>query len=477
MVPELLESCLVKGDLRPDLALATMGDVVVDSVPRIADLPTMKLQQRVALRNAGQIDPGDIYQYIANGGYAGLNKALTQMTPEQVIEEVTNSGLRGRGGAAFPTGVKWKFLIGNPSPVKYVLCNCEEGDPGAFNDKGILESDPHTVLEGVIICGYATKASNGFIFIRHGHDGPIRRAREAVEQAYRLGLLGKNILGTGFNFDVEVALTGDSYVAGEETALMEAIEGKRAMPRYRPPFPAQVGLWGKPSNVNNVKTLSYVPEIISRGSQWYADIGVNKSKGTAVLCLSGDVVYPGMYEVPMGVTMREVIYDIAGGVPNNKKLKLLQTGGPLGGVLSDKKIDVALDFEAMAEAGAILGSGGIIVGDEDTCAVDFARLLVAFCQFESCGKCFPCRLGTTHLLEILERISSGESREGDMDLMRSIGGSLTKGSLCGHGQLGFNPIKSAFEHFSQDFEIHMKEKRCPTGKCGGPVISPVRTRP
>ncbi len=477
LVPQLIETHLLNDKPLTDLALGYLGETPVDGVSLLTELPTMKPQLRIALRNAGNIDPEDIYQYIANGGYSGLNRVLEEMSPENVIEEIINAGLRGRGGAAFPTGVKWKFLIGSSEPTKYILCNCEEGDPGAYNDKGIMESDPHTVLEGIIIAGYATRASNGFIFIRHGHDGPVDRARKAVEQAYEAGLLGKNILGSDFSFDVEVALTGDSYVAGEETALMESIEGKRAMPRYRPPFPAQTGLWGKPSNVNNVKTLSYVPEIMSKGSEWFSGIGVNKSKGTAILCLSGDVTYPGMYEVPMGMSLREAIYDIAGGVPNGKKLKLLQTGGPLGGVLSDAMIDVPLDFEAMAEVGAILGSGGIIIGNEDICAVDFTRVLVAFCQFESCGKCFPCRLGTTHLLEILERISRGEARPRDMELMQSIGKSLQSGSLCGHGQLGFNPVKSAFEHFADDFNAHMNEGRCPTGSCRGLMVSPARTRP
>ena len=477
MVPELIESHLKRNQPLNKYAIGYLGPTPIYGLIPITELATMKPQVRIALRNAGHIDPGDIQHYLANGGYLGLHKALTEMTPETVIEEITTSGLRGRGGAGFPTAIKWKFLIGSNEPVKYILCNCEEGDPGAFNDKGILDSDPHTLLEGIIIAGYATKASKGYIFIRHGHDGPIDRAQRAITEAYNNGLLGKNILESEFNFDVEVSLTGDSYVSGEETALMESIEGKRAMPRYRPPFPAQFGLWGKPSNINNVKTLSYVPEIIAKGGKWFSGFGVNKSTGTAILCLTGDVVYPGMYEIPMGLTIREVIYDIAGGIPGNKKLKILQTGGPLGGVLNTSKIDVPLDFEAMAEAGAILGSGGIIIGDEDICAVDLTRVLVAFCQFESCGKCFPCRLGTTHLLEILERICRGDGDDKDMTQMESIGKSLQAGSLCGHGQLGFNPVKSAFQYFAEDFKIHIKEKRCPTGKCSTIMVSPSRTRP
>ena len=476
-VPELVESYLVQDIPKPEMALGYLGNGPLDSVPDLNQLPTMSSQIRIALRNAGLIDPLDIYQYIANGGYAGLNKALFEMETQQVLEEVTNSGLRGRGGAAFPTGTKWNFLARSPEPVKYILCNCEEGDPGAYNDKGILESDPHTLLEGMIIAGYATGANYGYVFIRHGHEGPIERTQKAIEQAYEVGLLGKNILGSDFSYDIEVSLTGDSYVSGEETAMMESIEGKRAMPRYRPPFPAQEGLWGKPSNINNVKTLAYVPEIISRGSEWFATIGVNRSKGTAILCLSGNITYPGMYEVPMGMTLRQVLEDVGGGVPNGRKLKLLQTGGPLGGVLSGEQIDITLDFEAMAQAGAILGSGGIIVADDDTCAVDMTRVLVAFCQFESCGKCFPCRLGMTHLLEVLERICRSEARPGDMELMQTMGRSMALGSLCGHGQLGFNPVQSAFRYFADDFKAHMEEGRCPTGQCTGFYITPTRTRP
>jgi NADH:ubiquinone oxidoreductase subunit F (NADH-binding) len=398
------------------------------------------------------------------------------MTAEQVREQVTKSGLRGRGGAAFSTGTKWNFLAGSKQPVKYVLVNCEEGDPGAFNDKGILESDPHSLLEGLILAGYATGATKGYVFIRHGHDGPIDRTWKAIDQAYELGLLGKNILGSNFSFDAEVALTGDSYVAGEETALMEAIEGKRSMPRYRPPFPAQVGLFGKPSNINNVKTLSYVPQIILKGGDWFASIGQDKSKGTAILCLSGDLKYTGLMEVPLGVTMRHVIENMAGGSKSGKRIKVLQTGGPLGGVLSGESLDIALDFEVMAKAGAILGSGGIIAADESTCVVDLTRNLVAFCQYESCGKCFPCRTGMGHLLEVLERICRFEGTSQDLELMRSVGLSMQAGSLCGHGQLGFNPVSSALKYFGTEFDQHLRDKVCPTGRCKEPWHPPVTTR-
>ena len=438
--------------------------------------PMRAWENRIALRNAGNIDPLDIYQYVANGGYRALSRALLEMTPEDALQQVNESGLRGRGGAAFPTATKWRFLAGNPSRDKYVLCNCEEGDPGAFNDKAILESDPHTLVEGVILCGYATGASKGYIFIRHGHDGPIDRCRAAVRQAQELGLLGDNILGTDFGFDIEVALTGDSYVAGEESALMEAIEGKRAMPRFRPPFPAQYGLFGRPTNINNVKTLAYVPEIMSRGGEWFASIGHERSTGTAILCLSGALNYTGMMEVPLGINLKDVLYDAAGGIRGGKKLKFLQTGGPLGGVLGAENIDIVLDFEVLRNAGAILGSGGIIAADEDSCVVDLTRALVAFCQYESCGKCFPCRMGMSHILEVLERICDLKGEPEDLDLMRRTGENMQAGSLCGHGQLGFNPVSSALRYFPGEFEAHILHHNCPTGVCDGPRFSPARSR-
>ena len=466
------------GDRVPESGvLGYLGGEAIPGAPDINSLPPMKHQQRIVLRNAGHIAPEDIYQSIAQGGYAGLAKALSDLQPADVLKEVTDSGLRGRGGAAFPTGVKWSFLARASTPRRYILCNCEEGDPGAFNDKGILESDPHTLLEGMAIAAYATGATNGFVFIRHGHEGPIERTDKAIEDAYQAGVLGKNIMGSDFSFDVEVSLTGESYVAGEESAMMEAIEGKRSMPRYRPPFPAQFGVWGNPTNINNVKTLSYAPEIITRGSQWFSSVGVNKSTGTAIVCLSGRVKYPGLYEVPMGLTLRQVVDEVGGGVPNGKKLKLLQTGGPLGGVLGADKLDIHLDFDEMKSAGAILGSGGIIVADESTCAVDLTRVLVAFCQYESCGKCFPCRLGMEHLLEIIERIARCESRPGDLELMQSTGKTVESSSLCGHGQLGFGPIRSAITQFESDFKAHLEEKRCPTGSCLEPMMTPRNTRP
>ena len=474
---DLIAGYLNDGTFPDDKGLGYLGDEPIDGVPDLAELPMMAIQERIALRNAGHLAPSDVLQYVANGGYTGLNKALFQMKAEDVVEEMKSSGLRGRGGAAFPTGLKWSFMVRAPGPPKYILANCEEGDPGAYNDKGILESDPYTLLEGMTIAGYATDASNGIVFVRHGHDGPIDRTEKAIEQAYEHGLLGKNILGSEFSFDIEVSLTGESYVAGEETAMMESIEGNRSMPRFKPPFPAAFGVWGKPSTINNVKTYSYAPEIISRGSEWFSSIGVNKSTGTAIVCLNGNITYPGLYEVPMGLTIGQVINDLGGGVPNGKTLKLLQTGGPLGGVLGPDSMDIHIDFDEMAEAGAILGSGGIIVADEDTCAVDMTRVLVAFCQYESCGKCFPCRIGMTQMLEFMERIAGLEGRDDDIQLCESVGLTMQAGSLCGHGQLGYNPVKSALQHFGDEFEIHIKEKRCPTGGCDKPMLSPKNTRP
>ncbi|MBT99372.1 MAG: NADH-quinone oxidoreductase subunit F [Dehalococcoidia bacterium] len=447
-----------------------------DGIPDLNQHPMKAWENRIVLRNAGNIDPLDIYQYIANGGYQALHKALTNLNREETLDEVKASGLRGRGGAAFPTATKWSFLAGNPATDKYVLCNCEEGDPGAFNDKNILESDPNTLVEGVIIAGYATGANKGYIFIRHGHDGPIDRCRAAVEQARELGFLGENIMGSDFSYDIEIALTGDSYVAGEESALMEAIEGKRSMPRFRPPFPAQFGLFGKPTNINNVKTLSYVPEIVSKGGEWFSSIGHDTSTGTVILCLSGNLKYTGMVEVPLGMNLKDVIYEAAGGMKDGKVLKFLQTGGPLGGVLAADNIDVLLDFEVLRAAGAIVGSGGLIAADDSTCIVDLTRSLIAFCQYESCGKCFPCRMGMSHLLEVLERLCRLEGTPEDLALMQNIGTNMQAGSLCGHGQLGFNPVSSALRYFGPEFDTHINDHTCPTGTCLEPRFSPAASR-
>lgn len=466
------------GDRVPrHLAFAYLGDDAIDGVPDLNSMPQYSMQRRIAMRNAGHIAPGDILQYIANDGYAALNKALFSMEPGDVIDEMKASNLKGRGGAGFPAGVKWSFMVNSPGPVKYIACNCEEGDPGAFNDKAILESDPHTLLEGMILAGYATSATNGYVFVRHGHDGPIDRVEKAIRDAYDANILGRNILGSDFCFDIEVALTGDSYVAGEETGMMEAIEGKRSMPRFKPPFPAAAGLWNKPTTINNVKTFSYAPQIVLNGGEWFSNIGSSSSAGTAIACLTGNVTYPGIYEVEMGITMGSVIDEIGGGVPNGKRLKLLQTGGPLGGVIGLDSLELHIDFDEMQKAGAMFGSGGIIVGDEDASVVDLIRVLVAFCQYESCGKCFPCRLGMTQMLDLVERIARFEGRPGDLEACERVGSTMKIGSLCAHGQLGFNPISSALTHFRDEFEAHVTERRDPTGRTSTRFYSPKATRP
>ena len=447
-------------------------------IQNINDMPNISRQKKIATRNFGVTDPLDINHYIARGGYSALSSAIFEKSPEFIVDEVKNSGLRGRGGAAFPAGVKWSFLAPSKEPIKYVLCNCEEGDPGAFNDKGIIENDPHTLVEGLILNGYATNSSNGYIFIRQGHEIPINAAKKAISDAYQLGLLGKNILGSEFSFDMEVSLTGDSYVAGEETALMEAIEGKRSTPRYKPPFPAAQGLWKKPTNINNVKTLSYVPEIVRKGSEWFKSIGTETTSGTAIVCLSGHIKYPGMYEIPMGMTIREVLDYIGGGISEGKSIKVLQAGGPLNGLLGEEAFDTMIDFDAMSAAGASIGSGGIIVGNEKTNIVDLLRNLIAFNQFESCGKCFPCRLGNTHMLEILDRMCQNQSNSNDLNLIQRIGSSMKSGSLCGHGQLGYNPILSALKYFRTEIESAVNGKINLTGVNGdGKMILPTRTRP
>lgn len=442
-------------------------------IPSINDLPQFSNQLRIATRNFGEITPGDIFQYINQDGYAALDKALFEMSPENVVEEVKNSGLRGRGGAAFPTGVKWSFLAPNKASTKYVLCNCEEGDPGAYNDKGILETDPHTLVEGLILNGYATNSNKSYVFIRQGHEIPINAIERAIKEAYQQGILGENILGSDFSFDMEVSLTGDSYVAGEETALMEAIEGKRSTPRFKPPFPAASGLWKKPTNINNVKTISYVPQIIKNGSDWFKSTGTEKSTGTAIVCLSGHINRPGMYEIPMGMTINDVLHDIGGGSNSESEIKMLQTGGPLGGVLGKDAFSTKIDFDEMAKSGAILGSGGIIVCNESVSVVDLIRNLVAFNQFESCGKCFPCRLGNTHMYDVLDRLCKSKSEPNDLHLLERIGKSMKIGSLCGHGQLGYNPISSSLKYFEKEISDSIANRSEPLEK----MLIPTRTRP
>ncbi len=480
LATEIVDKHVKNGEPVAERAFAYWGDRSKrpGTLPHIEDIDAFGKQTRIVTKNFGSTNPHSLLHYIANGGYSALNKALNEQTPEGIVDEVKASGLRGRGGAAFPTGLKWSFLAPNTAPVKYVLCNCEEGDPGAFNDKGILENDPHMLIEGLIINGYATNSTHGYVFIRQGHEIPIEATRKAIRDAYDAGLLGENILGSGFSFEMEVSLTGDSYVAGEETALMEAIEGKRSTPRFKPPFPAAAGLWQKPTNINNVKTISYVPSIDTNSAEWFKSTGTEGSTGTAIVCLSGHIKHPGMYEVAMGMTIRQVLEDIGGGVTGGDHIKVLQTGGPLGGVLGSEAFDVAIDFDEMSKAGAILGSGGIIVGNETTDVVDLIRSLIAFTQFESCGKCFPCRLGNTHMLEVLDRMCKNESRAGDLDLLEKVGTNMKVGSLCGHGQLGYNPVSSALQYFGDEFKQRIEGSLEPSGPFeDGSMILPTRTRP
>ena len=428
--------------------------------------PTSK-EVRIVLRNCGRIDPENIDDYIAEDGYQALGKALGSMTPEQVIEETLASGLRGRGGAGFPAGRKWQFARASQATPKFVICNADEGDPGAFMNRRVLEGDPHSVLEGMIIAAYAIGAERGYIYCRAEYPVAVRTLRIAIQQAQSYGLLGENILGSGFSFDLEVRIGAGAFVCGEETALMASIEGRRGEPRPRPPFPAVSGLWAKPTNVNNVETYANVPQIILRGADWYAGYGTAKSKGTKTFALAGDVNHTGLIEVPLGINMREVVYDVAGGIKDGKKLKAVQIGGPMGGCLPEAFLDRPIDYESLAEAGTIMGSGGLVVMDEDTCMVDIARFFMEFIQDESCGKCTPCRVGTRRMLEILERICNGDGRDGDIETLEMLCGLIRTTSLCGLGQGAPNPVSSTLTHFRHEYEAHIYEKRCPAKVCKG----------
>mgnify|MGYP001102832933 CR=1 FL=1 len=422
-------------------------------------------QQRVVLENCGLIDPENIHHYLARDGYQALRKVLTEMTPEQVIEVVIESGLRGRGGGGFPTGVKWKLARQTPRWPKYVICNADEGDPGAFMDRSILEGDPHSVIEGMIIAAYAIGARYGYIYCRAEYPLAIRRLQIALEQARQQGLLGEHILGSDFSFDAYIKEGAGAFVCGEETALMASIQGERGQPWPRPPYPAVSGLWGQPSNVNNVKSYAYVPRIIRRGAEWFNQLGTPDSPGTAVFALTGMVNNTGLIEVPMGITLREIIYDIGGGIPNGRRFKAVQTGGPLGGCLPEAYLDIPVDFDSLCAAGAVMGSGGMIVADETTCMVEFAKYFMKFACDESCGKCPPCRIGSMRMLETLECITAGMGAPEDLDYLRYLANGMQKGSLCALGQLAPAPVMSALRHFEDEFRAHIEERRCPAGKC------------
>jgi len=433
-------------------------------VPTIFDQPRFKYETRVVLKNCGFIDPQDINQYIANGGYSGLVKALG-MTPQEVTEEVKQSELRGRGGAGFPTGQKWQTCHQAPGNPKYVICNGDEGDPGAFMDRAILESDPQSIIEGMIIAAYAIGASQGYIYVRMEYPLAVERTYIALKQAEDLGLLGDNILGSDFSFRIEVMRGSGAFVCGEETAMIRSIEGRRGMPRHRPPFPATHGLWGKPTLINNVKTLASVPQIIEHGAQWFASIGSDGSKGTAVFALAGKVLNTGLVEVPMGTSLRQLIFDVGGGIPKNRRFKAVQIGGPSGGCLPESLLDTPIDFSSLTEAGAMMGSGGMVVLDEDNCMVEAARYFLDFTRKESCGKCTMCRLGTKQMLDMLEDITLGKGRIEDIDLLIELGQDIKKGSLCGLGKTAPNPILTTIRYFRDEYEAHILEQRCPALAC------------
>jgi len=458
-IPYLVQEHFLKG--RIATKLVEERKVAVDEE---LSAPTAK-EVRVVLRNCGKIDPENIEDYIAEDGYAALGKVLTEFTPEQVIDEVLASGLRGRGGAGFPTGKKWQFCRASKETPKYIICNADEGDPGAFMNRRVLEGDPHSVLEGMTIGAYAIGCNQGYIYCRAEYPIAVRTLNIAIKQARAMGLLGKNILGSGFDFDIEVRMGAGAFVCGEETALMSSIEGRRGEPRPRPPFPAVKGLFMKPSNINNVETFSNVPQIILHGAQWYASFGTEKSKGTKTFALAGDVKHTGLIEVPFGLTLREIVYDVGGGIKDDKEFKAIQTGGPMGGCLPKEYLDLPMDYEELGKAGSIMGSGGLVVMDEGTCMVDIARFFMDFIQDESCGKCTPCRVGTRRMLEILERICDGKGEMEDLDTLEMLCEQIRQDSLCGLGQGAPNPIVSTLKHFRPEFEAHIKEKRCPAKVC------------
>ncbi len=424
-----------------------------------------KAQCRVALRNCGVIDPESIDEYIAMDGYAALGKALTEMTPEQVIQEVIDSGLRGRGGGGFPTGKKWSFTAANKADQKYVVCNADEGDPGAFMDRSVLEGDPHCIIEAMELCGYATGATEGYVYVRAEYPIAVKRLTKAIEDAKAYGLLGKDIFGTGFNFDLHIRLGAGAFVCGEETALMTSIEGNRGEPRPRPPYPAVKGLFAKPTTENNVETFANVPQIILRGASFFNSMGTERSKGTKVFALGGKINNTGLVEVPMGTTLRQIVEDVGGGVPNGKKFKAAQTGGPSGGCIPASMIDIEIDYDNLVSQGAMMGSGGLIVMDEDTCMVDIAKFFLNFTVDESCGKCTPCRVGTRRLYEILEKITSGNGTLEDLDRMEELCKYIKDNSLCGLGQTAPNPVLSTYTRFKDEYIAHVVEKRCPAGVC------------
>ena len=462
-VPRLVEEHFLKGRPVESLMYVLPGEET--PIPKMKDIPFFKNQRLIALRNRGLIDPDRIEEYIARDGYKALSKALTSMTPEEVIQEVKDSGLRGRGGAGFPTGQKWELCRRSVETPKYIICNADEGDPGAFMDRSIIEADPFSILEGMAIGAYAMGGTHGYIYIRIEYPLAIERIISAIEQAREYGLLGEDIFGHGFNFDIEVFQGAGAFVCGEETSLIHSIEGVPAEPRIRPPFPAQCGLWGKPTNINNVETWANVPVIINWGAKWFAEIGTETSKGTKVFSLAGNINNAGLVEVPMGITLREIVYDIGGGIPKGKELKAVQTGGPSGGFIPSDLLDLPVDYDRLQEAGAIMGSGGMIVVDQDTCMVDIAKYFLDFLSSESCGKCTTCREGVGAMRSILADISSGQGEPEHLQLLEDLAEAVKDASLCALGGTAPNSVLSALRYFRDEYEAHINEKRCPAGVC------------
>ncbi len=469
-VPLLVEETLVKGRVVERLVYKEPAEH--KAIAHYSEIPFYKKQLRIALANCGMIDPEKIDEYIAHDGYAALSQAITGMTPDEVIAQVKDSGLRGRGGAGFPTGLKWEFTRRTPAEPKYVICNADEGDPGAFMDRSIIEGDPHSVIEGMAIAAYGIGARDGYVYCRAEYPLAIKRLEVAIEQAESLGLLGENILGSDFTFHLHIKEGAGAFVCGEETALMASIEGRRGEPRPRPPFPAVSGLWGKPTNINNVKSYANVPRIILKGSEWFAGIGTARSPGTAIFAITGKINNTGLVEVPMGITLGEIVFDIGGGIPGGRKFKAVQTGGPLGGCLSAEHLNVKVDFDSLRDVGAVMGSGGMIVVDEDTCMVEFAKFFLTFATAESCGKCIPCRAGGKRMLEILTRICEGNGRMEDLDQIRKIAAGMESGALCALGQLTPGPVMSALRYFEDEFIAHIEDKRCEAGSCQ--ALAPAR---
>ena len=465
-VTEIVEEHLLKGRVVDHLVYnePAPGNAKHE-VASLSDTGFYKTQMRVALRNCGVINPEDIEEYIGMDGYQALGKVLTGMTPQEVIDLMKASGLRGRGGAGFPTGKKWQFAANNACDTKYVICNADEGDPGAFMDRSVLEGDPHAVLEAMAIAGYAIGAHHGYIYVRAEYPIAVKRLEIAIRQAREYGMLGKDIFGSGFDFDIDIRLGAGAFVCGEETALITSIEGNRGEPRNKPPFPANKGLFQQPTIINNVETLANIPQIIVKGPEWFASMGTETSKGTKVFALGGKIVNTGLVEIPMGTTLREILFDIGGGIPNGKKFKAAQTGGPSGGCIPAQHLDTPIDYENLKAIGSMMGSGGLIVMDEDNCMVDVARFFLEFTVDESCGKCTPCRIGTRRLLEMLNKITEGKATLEDLDKMEELCHYIQKNALCALGQTAPNPVLSTLKYFRDEYEAHVVEKRCPAGVC------------